>query len=115
MEDILRYGSAFVLLTLINFLFWKFWNLKKINFLRSIVKSDRWGTQRVPLTGGVVVAVLVVSFLLYTILRFRLSSPFLISVVGAAAMFFLGLVDYIFELKSYQKLLGQIIVSFFRC
>ncbi len=101
------YLAAIIISLIINYLLYKFWKFK---FLNSIVKSDRWGKHSIPLTGGIAVfAIFIISVFLQKGI-FTASSNIIIAIAGACAMFLLGLIDDIVDLKSYQKFLGQAII-----
>ena len=111
--SLIIYGALFMLSLGINFLVFKFWNRKKIDFLRSIVKSDRWGAQRIPLTGGIVIVGLFLLGFLFIRSRFTVPIELIAALIGCVLMFVLGLVDDLFDLKSYQKLVAQIVIIMF--
>jgi UDP-GlcNAc:undecaprenyl-phosphate GlcNAc-1-phosphate transferase len=105
--------AAILSAVLLNLLFLSVWRKKKVTRLVSIAKADRWSGERgIPLTGGIVLAANLLFFTLYVSVsgRFALSGELIVSLSCALAMFFLGLFDDLFEFKSYQKFLGQIII-----
>ena len=108
MSEYVFYAAALPLSAGINYLLYKIWNVRKIDVLRSLVKTDRWGSRRVPLTGGIVVALLFFSGCLLAQYYFRTPRELAFALAGSAAMFALGLADDLLDLKSYQKLVGQI-------
>ncbi len=110
MIQYILYAAAFILSAGINYLLYTIWNSRKVDRLRSIVKSDRWGTRRVPLTGGIVVATLFFSGFLCIRLFLPVPRELFIALIGSAFMFALGLFDDLLDLKSYQKLIGQIVI-----
>ena len=109
---ILLFAAAFGLSVLLNRGFLALWRRFSITKLKSTVKSDRWGTVSVPMTGGISIALVLMGFL-FLPFPGKPAIPgnaFLISLGCAFAMFLLGLIDDIFELKSYQKFIGQILI-----
>ena len=71
----------------INYLLYRVWNAGKIDALRSLVKSDRWGSRRVPLTGGIVIAVLFFSGALIGRLFAGIPRELAVALAGSSAMF----------------------------
>ena len=107
MTNIVYYISAVVASIIINYLFVKYW---KFEFLKSTIKSDRWGTKIVPLTGGISIFLI---FVIFSFLKFNevFDSPVIvIALVGGVLVFTLGIIDDVINLKSYQKLLIQITI-----
>lgn len=108
MSELIYYPTALGLSMLINYLFVRFW---KFDFLKSTVKSDRWGTKVVPLTGGTATFLVFFAFSLFKLSEFWPHSPqVIVALAGGILMFLLGLVDDIVDLKSYQKFLFQIFI-----
>ncbi|UCH64401.1 MAG: undecaprenyl/decaprenyl-phosphate alpha-N-acetylglucosaminyl 1-phosphate transferase, partial [Ignavibacterium sp.] len=107
MTNIAYYIAALAASIVINSLFIKFW---KFDFLKSTVKSDRWGTKVVPLTGGISIFIIFTIFSLLKINEILAAPLILIALAGGVLMFTLGLIDDIIELKSHQKFLFQIII-----
>jgi len=107
MTEFMYYPAALGLSIVINYILYRTW---KFDILKSAVRTDRWGSKVVPLTGGLAVFT---SFFIICLLRWQViwDSPKLaIALGGGILMFFLGLIDDIFELESYQKFLFQIII-----
>jgi UDP-GlcNAc:undecaprenyl-phosphate/decaprenyl-phosphate GlcNAc-1-phosphate transferase len=107
-------GAAAFLFSL--FLYWLLktvWKRRSITNLASVQKSDRWSKDYgIPLVGGIVAAAALAGFIgcILAFSGFRIPFPLLVSLGCAFGMFLLGLFDDLFELKSYQKFAGQIVI-----
>ena len=107
MTNIEYYIPALLASIISNYLFIKYW---KFEFLKSTIKSDRWGTKIVPLTGGISIFLI---FIIFSVLKFNevFDSPIIvIALIGGVLIFTLGVIDDIINLKSHQKFLLQIII-----
>ena len=110
MEQLILYSSSFITSVLLNLLLWKLWNKKKIKIIQSKVSSLRWGSKSVPLVGGFSICLVLIISFLYIYFSYSVPKELIVVIVGGIAMFILGLVDDIFELKSYQKFIGQVVI-----
>ena len=107
MTNIVYYIAALVTSVVINYLFIKYW---KYDFLRSTIKSDRWGTKIVPLTGGISIFLIFAIFIVLKSNEAFDSYVIVIALAGGVLIFTLGIIDDLINLKSHQKLLLQIII-----
>ena len=110
MKTIILYIISFILSILLNLLLWRLWNRKKIKIIQSKVDSSRWGSTSVPMVGGISICVVVICNFLYFLFNYSVYNNFIVIIIGGIAMFILGLVDDIFELKSFQKFIGQAVI-----
>lgn len=73
-------------------------------------KLDRWHKRPTALLGGVAIYLATISaFFLYSPVRFES----LVLLGGGTVLFIVGLIDDVFQVKPYQKLIGQFIGSAF--
>lgn len=108
LEAFVFVSLTLVLSILINFLLSKFW---KFPFLKSQVKSDRWGKKPVPLTGGIAIFIVFSAALAIKWGELWPTHPKIsIALAAGVLMFILGLVDDVRELKSHQKFFFQIVI-----
>jgi len=103
--------TALCLSLLFNYLLILVWKKYKITILRAAVRNDRWGAHHIQLTGGIVIVTIFVGYFILSLYTLPISFQFKIAVIGSIAIFILGLLDDVLNLKSYQKLLGQIVVT----
>jgi len=101
------YIYTFVLSMIFTFILSKYLIFKH---LISKVKLDRWSDKIVPVSGGVAIALTMTPMLVIKSFEYSFPNKLIIGLFGALAMFFLGLYDDIFELKSFQKLILQILI-----
>jgi len=81
--------------------------------LISKVKVDRWSDKIVPVSGGIAIFLSIIPSLIIKSFEYNVSGKLLIGLIGGLAMFALGLFDDIYELKSFQKFILQIIIVLF--
>jgi UDP-GlcNAc:undecaprenyl-phosphate GlcNAc-1-phosphate transferase len=88
-------------------------SVRKVGFVAK-PRADRWHQKPTALAGGIGIFVAFALVVLATsggIAALSLSSPHVRILAGATAMFALGLVDDIYHLRPYTKLIGQLLVA----
>lgn len=110
MRQIVLYVISFFISIFLNYSLWKIWKVKKIKIIQSKVTSERWGATSVPLIGGIVICFIIILNIIYIYFNFFISKELFVVFSGGISMFFLGLIDDIFELKSYQKFIVQVVI-----
>ncbi|OPL13652.1 MAG: hypothetical protein AVO38_02890 [delta proteobacterium ML8_D] len=83
------------------------WFSKRIGFVAQ-PREDRWHRRPTALLGGIA---LFFSFMLPNLFLGEIPFPMLILILGASAMFLLGLIDDVYDLSPQSKFIGQLIIS----
>jgi UDP-GlcNAc:undecaprenyl-phosphate GlcNAc-1-phosphate transferase len=110
MKIIIYYLVSFLVSFLLTYILSKFLLFKA---LISKVKVDRWSDKVVPISGGIAIFLSIIPILIIKSFEYNFSGKLLIGLIGGLAMFALGLFDDIYELKSFQKFILQIIIVLF--
>jgi UDP-GlcNAc:undecaprenyl-phosphate GlcNAc-1-phosphate transferase len=96
-------GVAFVLSIILTYAVRGF--ARKYNFVAK-PKSDRWHKKPTALMGGV--AIFLATILVYLVFVPKTTESWVI-IGGSALLFVVGMIDDVFSIKPYQKLIGQLI------
>nr|HDN01060.1 undecaprenyl/decaprenyl-phosphate alpha-N-acetylglucosaminyl 1-phosphate transferase [Deltaproteobacteria bacterium] len=83
------------------------WLSKRIGFVAQ-PREDRWHRRPTALLGGIA---LFLSFMLPNLFLGEIPRPMLILILGASAMFLLGLIDDVHDLSPQSKFIAQLIIS----